>query len=279
MVSAEGKDDAVTDFEALNEELFGETGDDESKGCRDRSLLCHDMLTGGHGYLPSLHPKTTSSKKSGTALQLSPQITTTSQSPPSFPTTPVSLIEGRQQHVTPVELHDDRSLCPEIAMCASTTYGPENLVSGNISWMKNRITDVHQLLLHYLNLRDAHQALATDLQREMILRVENQEALESIRDQQDQASEDFPKLQFQIAQLRLDLQKERTARVVAETGFTNIKEKVTNCAAEYVMMMEARVSECQAKEEKWLAELAELKGQARDLVEGSVTNQYSIEQV
>lgn len=244
MVSAEGKDDAVTDFEALNEELFGETGDDKSEGCRDRSLRCHDMLTGGHGYLPSLHPKATSSRKSGTALQLS---------------TPVSLIEGRQQHVTPVEPHDDGSLCPEIAMCASTTYGPENLVSENISWMKNRITDVHQLLLHYLNLRDAHQALATDLQREMILRIENQEALESIRDQQDQASEDFPKLQFQIAQLRLDLQKERAARVAAETGFTNIKEKFTNCAAEYVMM-EARVSECEAKEEKWLAEIAELKG-------------------
>lgn len=132
------------------------------------------------------------------------------------------------------------------------------LVEGNIVWIKTRLTDAHQLLLHYLNLREAYQSMTMDLKKEALLRTETQEALERIREHQDQSSEDIPKLQFQIAQLKLDYQKERTARSTAEDSLAVMNERSREQAAVY-SLQQTRISDYKSKEEQWQKERSEMK--------------------
>lgn len=146
----------------------------------------------------------------------------------------------------------------------ASNHGLE-LVIGNIVWIKTRLTDAHQLLLHYLNLREAHRSLTTDLKKEVVLRTEAQEALERIREQQDQSSEDIPKLQFQIAQLKLEYQKERAARSTAEVTLADVNEQTREQAAAY-SLQQSRISDYKSKEKQWQKEKSELELLVRNLL-------------
>lgn len=241
------------DFSVLDKELFGDMSGDEGDGSTknpDCSPVLHDTATSGN---PNAVVKT--------AVQIAPTPRPGHYTPPlSFPTTPDSPNEN-EGPLGSVLL--DSEIAPRPA--SPTSGGPGGLVARNVVWMKTRVTDVHQLLLHYLNLRDAHQSLATDLRKEMVLRAETQEALESIRELQDQSSEDIPKLQFQIAQLKLDYQKERAARTAAEIGLVNIHEKVKVNAAEYTLL-QTRVSNYESEGKRWQKEKAELATLVQNLL-------------
>lgn len=247
----------LMDSSALDKELFGDMSDGD---CPEQMMPCQDTSTKNSDSSPSLHDVATSEYPN---VQIAPTPRSGHYTPPlSLPTTPDSPSENEQPLGS---LLLDPGIAPHLAPASGD---PHELVAVNVSWMKTRVTDVHQLLLHYLNLREAHQSLATDLQKEGVLRTETQEALESIREQQDQSNEDIPKLQFQIAQLKLDYQKERAARTAAEIGLANIKEKIRAHAAGY-SLLQARVSDYESKEKQWQKEKAELAILVQDLVSGS----------
>ncbi|KAL0638514.1 hypothetical protein Q9L58_002450 [Maublancomyces gigas] len=246
------------DSSALDKELFGDMSDDD---CPEQMIPCHDTSTKNPDFSLSLHDVATSEHSN---VQIAPTPRSGHYTPPlSLPTTPDSPSENERPLGSMLL---DPGIAPHLT--SPTSGDPHELVAVNVSWMKTRVTDVHQLLLHYLNLREAHQSLAMDLQKEGVLRTETQEALESIREQQDQSSEDIPKLQFQIAQLKLDYQKERAARTAAEIGLANIKEKIRAHAAGY-SLLQARVSDYESKEKQWQKEKATLAILVQDLLGGS----------
>lgn len=253
------------DFSALDEELFGDMSNDENNDCPEQMLPCRDISTKNSDFSQGRHDATTS-EYFHAVTQIAPTPRSGHHTPLSLPTTPDSPSENERPLGSLL-------LDPEIApRPASPASDPRESVAGNISWMKTRVTDVHQLLLHYLNLREAHRSLAIDLQKEGVLRAETQEALESVREQQDQSSEDIPKLQFQIAQLKLDYQKERAARTAAEISLANIKEKIRAHATGY-MLLQARVLDHESKEKQWQIEKTELAILVQNLLGGGTRPQ------
>lgn len=146
------------------------------------------------------------------------------------------------------------------------------LVLANIVWIKTRLTDAHQLLLHFLNLREAYRSLTIDLKKEAVLRTETLEALGRIREQQDQSSEDIPKLQFQIAQLKSDYQKERAARSTAEVNLAEVNERNREQAAVY-SSQQIRISDYKSKEREWKKERTELELLVQNLLKKEETGQ------
>lgn len=251
MIGADGIDDPAMGLTALDEELFGGMPDNGNDVCHGEMLHSHDSPTKGPDRSLDSHFGVTTSRNSKVFVQTTSQIAATSRSghctpPLSLPTTPMSPSRNRQ-HMASAEPISDAFL-PSATRTNSDE--PTQIVVENVSWVKSRITDVHQLLLHYLNLRDAHQSMATDLQKEVVLRAETKVALESIREQQDQTSEDFPKLQFQIAQLKLDCQKERAARAAAG-------EEIKAYASAYALM-QTRVFDFETSKKNWQKEREEL---------------------
>lgn len=271
MITRDVEANGVVDFSALDEELFGDTPDDEYDN--EQTLRSLETNTTNITYSLNFHHDAGTAGSPKTSYQIVPQVKATSRSsrytpPASLPTTPQPSSENHQHRAGGPLNHAPSDPEPVPSIASATSSNSDQLVAGNISWMKSRITDVHQLLLHYLNLRDAHQSLATEFQKETVLRAETQETLESIREQQDQASEDFPKLQFQIAQLKLDYQKERTARTVAEASLANINEEAKAYKAGYVVT-QARVSDHEVKEKEWQKEVVELTAVKRTLLQRS----------
>lgn len=236
------------DFSALDEELFGDTSDDENNARNT------DFSLGRHNATTSENPNTF-------AVEIEP----TSRS--SHYTTPRFLRTAPESPSENEELLGS-ILDPEIVLRPASSSDRVELVAGNVLWMKTRITDTHQLLLHYLNLRDAHQSMTTDLQKEVVLRAETQEALERIREQQDQSSEDIPKLQFQIAQLKLDYQKERAARAAADISLTEVKERNQENIVAYTLL-QTRLTDFESKEKQWYERKADLNNLIQHLVKGN----------
>lgn len=245
------------DFSALDEELFGDTSSgDENNAIMPTQNL--DFSLGRHNAATSEYPDTSGG-----------EIERTSRS--SHCIRPRLL---RRAHDSPSEneqLLGSILLDPEIVPRVASNSDRVELVAGNVLWMKTRITDAHQLLLHYLNLREAHQSLTTDLQKEVVLRTETQEALERIREQQDQSSEDIPKLQFQIAQLKLDYQKERAARAAADSSLAEVKERNQAHLAAYTLL-QSRLTEFNSKEKQWHEEKGELTNLIQDLLKENGSN-------
>lgn len=258
-------DGSSADYTALDEELFGDFSGHE--GDDHRLLHNNPHNKNQEPTLPTRHdPDRLSQEATSGVLHLgiAQQATTTSQSesnsqPQVFPPT------KSQQHLSPLEFPGTGAvlLGPTFSPSSATTSASTptlanrnnstQLITENISWMKARITDVHQLLLHYINLRNSHNDMATNLQKEIMLRSETGEALESIREQQDQTSEDYPRLQFQIAQLKLDVQNERAARIATETSITDINQKLCSYD-ELFSSMRTRLHEYEEKERSWQKE-------------------------
>lgn len=242
------------DFSALDEELFGDTSSgDENNAIMPTQNL--DFSLGRHNAATSEYPNTSTG-----------EIDPISRS--SHHTHPRFLHRAPHSPSENEESLGSISLDPEIVPRVPSSSDRVELVAENVLWMKTRITDAHQLLLHYLNLREAHQSLTTDLQKEVVVRTETQEALERIREQQDQSSEDIPKLQFQIAQLKLDYQKERAARAAADSCLAEVKERNQAHLAAYTLL-QTRLMDFNSKEKQWHEEKVELTNLIQDLLKGN----------
>lgn len=276
-------DGTMVDYTALDEELFGDFSDHED----NNPSTSHDNLRNkSQGPTFNHDPDRLSdypheAATSGTATSQSE-----CYSPPQpFPMTSGSSPTKSQQYLVPSEPMDTDIIAPlnpnTHPSATTSTFVNSNdsgqLLAENIFWMKARITDVHQLLLHYINLRNSHNDMATNMQKEMILRSETKEALERIREQQDQTSEDIPRLQFQIAQLKLDVQNERAARTAAETGMAVINQKLCSYD-ELFSSMQARLSDYEVMENIWQKEKEILRARIEELTtktRGNLTRGHS----
>lgn len=265
-------DRTMADYTALDEELFGDFSAHED----NNPSTSHDHLRNkSQGPLITCmnndpdrlsdypHEAATSGTITGQAECYSPP-------PQPFAMTSGSSPTKSQQHLPSEPMDADTApLNPNTHSTATAPAfanrnGSGQLIAENISWMKARITDVHQLLLHYINLRNSHSDMATNMQKEMILRSETKEALERIREQQDQTSEDIPRLQFQIAQLKLDVQNERAARTAAETGMAVINERLSSYDA-LLSSRQARLSDYKVMENIWQKEKEILRARIEEL--------------
>lgn len=270
-------DRTMADYTALDEELFGDfSAHEDNNPSTSHDHLCNrsqgpTLITRINNDPDRLLDYPHEAATSGT---ITSQAECYSPPPQPFSMTSGSSPTKSQQYLAPSEPMD-ADTAPLNPNTHSTATAPAfansnysgQLIAENISWMKARITDVHQLLLHYINLRNSHNDMATNMQKEMILRSETKEALERIREQQDQTSEDIPRLQFQIAQLKLDVQNERAARTAAETGMAVINQKLCSYD-ELLSSMQARLSDYKVLENIWQKEKEILRARIEELTSG-----------